>query len=148
MTIDEHFLWMVFLESLIFFLGIWIMYRGQKKQTDLIESIVYNPDYAAAVALNAVKGFMDGIDENEEDKERFFRFMNTIGLSAVAYIKSYYEQHGTELIDAAKKEAMKGMPPAIKKAAKVAEYFGIDVKGLFKQKVKEKAEAAIEEAWT
>jgi len=145
MTIDEHFILMVFLEALIFFLGIYIMYRGQKKQTDLIEKIVYNPDYASAVAKNMIFGFMQDINEDEEKKEVFFRFIGEIGLNTVEGIRGYYNKSMPEEV---KNQALKGVPKPLKGLIKAADVLGIDVGGMLKAKGKEVAQGAIEEVTT
>lgn len=94
MTIDEHFLYMVLLESIIFFVGIAIMYMGQRKQTKLIESIVYNPDYAAAVATNMLFGFMDRVSNDKESQEKFFGFLQTCAVSGAAGVRHWMQGEG------------------------------------------------------
>lgn len=143
MTIDEHFLFMVLLESLIFFLGIWVMYRGQKKQTDLIEAIVYNPDYAAAVAKNMVFGFMEDITDDEEKEAIFVGFMQRLGINVVMGINAYMQEKHPEMVDKAKQAAMKGLPKGVKTLVKAADFLGIDLKQVGKKVVKENVEEAV-----
>lgn len=79
---------MVFLESLIFFLGIFIMYRGQKRQTELIESIIYNPDYAAAVANGMLWGVMADISQDEKKQKIFYAFVGQCLKGSLEHFKS------------------------------------------------------------
>lgn len=143
MTIDEHFLFMVLLESLIFFLGIWVMYRGQKKQTDLIEAIVYNPDYAAAVAKNMVFGFMEDITDDEEKEAIFVGFMQRLGINVVMGINDYISKIEPQMAEKMKKDALKGMPKFVKVAVKAADFLGIDIKQAGKKVLKENVEEAV-----
>lgn len=88
MTIDEHFIYMLLLEGGIFLLGILIVHMGQRKQTKLIEKIVYNPEYAAAVADNMFWGFMKGLKEDPVKEEVFFAVIAKLGNAAIQGIRN------------------------------------------------------------
>lgn len=102
MTIDQHFVMMILLEFGIFFLGIWVVKRGQDKQTALIEMIVYNPDYAAAVAANMAAGLLKKIETDKELQTAVFEFMRAGAIAAYTTIIQWGTEHKEEIIDSAR----------------------------------------------
>jgi hypothetical protein len=93
MTIEQHFMWMLILEFGIFFIGIGLIVWQQRKQTQLIESIVYNPDYASAVFANGVFGIMDQVANDKEKAEVFFSFVNACGVNAFAAVREHFSKN-------------------------------------------------------
>lgn len=87
MTIDEHFIYMLILESLIFFIGIGIMYYQSKKTNDMIEMLIFDPQYASAVGENMFWSILRGIGDDKEKQEAFFHFVSICGAYLVAGAK-------------------------------------------------------------
>lgn len=88
MTIDEHFILMIILEALIFFVGMGLMYYQQKRTADYMERILSDPKYATDVATNMLFGAMQRILENKnKEADTFFGFVQLCGAHAVQGIK-------------------------------------------------------------
>lgn len=102
MTIDQHFVLMILLEFGIFFLGIWVVHRGQKEQTKLIHDVVHNPEYAAAVITNMTTAILDRIEKDPVLQEKVMCLASTVGVNAYNTITKYVMDHGEELVDQAK----------------------------------------------
>lgn len=90
MTIDEHFLYMIILEGLIFFIGIGSMYYQQKRTADMIEEVKKDPD----VLVAAVFGIMEKIKDDPEKQEVFFGFVQACGVNAFSAIREYVQGSG------------------------------------------------------
>lgn len=90
MTIDEHFVYMVVLEAIIFFTGMALMYYQQKRTADYMEKILSEPEYAAKVFAHGVLGMMERVQEDEKSKAVFFGFVQACGITAVTGIQNYF----------------------------------------------------------
>jgi hypothetical protein len=86
----------ILIEVSIFVTGIALVVYQQRKTNQLIEKIIYNPEYAAAVAVNMVYGFMNSLTvEGKTGKELkdaegrqalFFGFINLCGQAAMGKV--------------------------------------------------------------
>lgn len=86
------------LELSIFIAGILLVWFQQRKQTELIEKVVLDPVYAAAVANNMIWGFLDGLDATNKTgkvleqaklrQQQFFGFIAVCGQAAVGSIQT------------------------------------------------------------
>jgi hypothetical protein len=87
MTINEHFIYMVFLEALIFFIGIFIMWYQSRKQYVLIDSIINNPEYAATIMTNLITGLVRNLKEDKGLQEDFWGLVQTIGAAIIQGVR-------------------------------------------------------------
>jgi hypothetical protein len=131
---------LVFIFVIIETLQVFFLLRNNRKLKTLVEQIITDEEYAAAVATNMLFGFMEEVHENKEKQEMFFGFLNTCAISAYASIMQRLDQ----LPVATKEAALKGLPKGLKSVIKTADAIGIDIKGL----VKGKAQEAVEEVTT
>lgn len=120
------------LELTIFIAGVLLIWVQQRKQTQLIEKIILDPEYAAAVATNCIFGFIDGLDTtNKKGKDlelaklrqaQLFGFINVCGQAAFGTLGNVAKQMPKKL------QGYLGF------AEQFASLFGVDLKGIIAKK--------------
>lgn len=141
MTIDEHFIYMVCLEALIFFIGMGLMYYQQKRTADLMEQILTQPEYAATVAKNMVFGLMDDITNDKEKQAIFFGFLQSCAVTGVVGVREYFGDKVAAGVTLPKRHALKPVEGIINQI--LPGVFDNILKG-GQKKVEKAAEAALE----
>ena len=132
MTIDEHFILMVMLEALIFFVGMGLMYYQQKRTADMIEEIKDDPD----ILVTASFGIMEAITTDKEKQEIFFNFVQHCGAHAMAGARASLGEKVEAGLDLPKRHAMKPFEGILNQF----------LPGLFEKAIKGKAEKVVEAA--
>lgn len=74
MTIDEHFLYMMILESFIFFVGVLTMWYQSHKTNKMLNQILFEPEYAAAVGKNLFWGILEDVRDDQEKQAILINF--------------------------------------------------------------------------